>query len=42
MFFTDDILVASGGKFAIIWLAATRKNKLKRRDCEGVDIIKTW
>ena len=42
MFFTNDVLVAGGGKFSIIWLAATRKTRIKRKDCQNVDIIKIW
>jgi len=42
MFFTQDVLVANGGKFSTIWLAAIKRNSVKRRDYERVDIDKTW
>ncbi|XP_076815879.1 uncharacterized protein LOC143461857 isoform X2 [Clavelina lepadiformis] len=41
MFFTSDILVATGGKFSTIWLAAMKKNCLKRRNYDKVDLVET-
>ena len=41
MFFTNDLLVKSHGKFAIVWLAAMGK-KLKKKEYERVDIIEVW
>jgi len=39
MFFSPDLLCKRSGKFAVIWTAAMKRNKLKRRDYESVDLI---
>lgn len=41
MFYHQEILKRRGGKFGIIWLAATKINKLKRRDFCEVNLQKT-
>ena len=42
MFFSPDLLCKRSGKFAVIWTAAMKRNKLKRRDYESVDLIEVW
>lgn len=42
MFFSEEILFSRGGKFAVIWLAATRQDKLKLRQYENENIEETW
>jgi len=39
MFFAPDLLCKRSGKFAVIWTAAMKRNRLKRRDFESVDLI---
>lgn len=38
MFFTPDLLCKTGGKFAVVWLAAMKRNRLKRKDFDSVDL----
>ncbi|KAK3599440.1 hypothetical protein CHS0354_036456 [Potamilus streckersoni] len=40
MFYSQDILSKRGGKFGIIWLAATRMHQLTRRDIFSVTVSK--
>ncbi|KAL3864935.1 hypothetical protein ACJMK2_006578 [Sinanodonta woodiana] len=40
MFYSQDILSKRGGKFGIIWLAATRIHQLTRRDISNVTVSK--
>nr|XP_002124317.2 uncharacterized protein LOC100176076 [Ciona intestinalis] len=41
MFFTHDVLVNTGGKFATIWLAAMMKGKIKKKDYLSVQLEET-
>uniref|UniRef100_H2YRG9 Rad21/Rec8-like protein N-terminal domain-containing protein n=1 Tax=Ciona savignyi TaxID=51511 RepID=H2YRG9_CIOSA len=41
MFFTHDVLINTGGKFAIIWLAAMQNRKIKKRDYQSVELEQT-
>ncbi|XP_066278289.1 meiotic recombination protein REC8 homolog isoform X1 [Branchiostoma lanceolatum] len=41
MFYSQDILQKRGGKFGIIWIAATRARDLTRRDYSTVNVAKT-
>ncbi|XP_078587345.1 meiotic recombination protein REC8 homolog isoform X1 [Branchiostoma floridae x Branchiostoma japonicum] len=41
MFYSQDILQKRGGKFGIIWIAATRARDLTRRDYSTVNVTKT-
>ncbi|XP_078492538.1 uncharacterized protein LOC100176076 [Ciona intestinalis] len=41
MFFTHDVLVNTGGKFATIWLAAMMKGKIKKKDYQSVQLEET-
>ncbi|XP_036365276.1 meiotic recombination protein REC8 homolog [Octopus sinensis] len=41
MFYSTEILNRRGGRFALIWLAATKGRKLSRREVCGVDLVDT-
>uniref|UniRef100_A0A5S6QIA0 Rad21_Rec8_N domain-containing protein n=1 Tax=Trichuris muris TaxID=70415 RepID=A0A5S6QIA0_TRIMR len=38
MFYSLNILARKDGKFSIVWLAATRANKLSKKQCQAVDL----
>ncbi|XP_019644362.1 PREDICTED: meiotic recombination protein REC8 homolog [Branchiostoma belcheri] len=41
MFYSQDILQKRGGKFGIIWIAATRASDLTKRDYSAVNVART-
>ncbi|CAH1782112.1 unnamed protein product [Owenia fusiformis] len=41
MFYSQDILQKKGGKFGIVWIAATRPSVLHRRDYSSVNVRRT-
>ncbi|XP_072027555.1 uncharacterized protein [Amphiura filiformis] len=41
MFYSHDILQRRGGKFGVIWIAATKAASLSKRDYFSVSIVKT-